>query len=183
MKNSNVRWMLLAVMCITIFDVQAAWYRGNTHTHTYLSGHGDWMPGQVAKWFYDHNYDFLCLSEHNKFIDPDTVKMPAGAGNKFLLVPSEEVTASPIPIHTTGFNISKKVDPSAIKKNRSQLIQSEVDGIRAVGGVPILNHPNWGYPFAKNVDYDEIYKVKSLNLFELFNVNKTFIENPGDSSQ
>ena len=49
------------------------WYRGNTHTHTVLCGHADTTPEAVARWYLDRGYHFLCLSEHNRFIDPATV--------------------------------------------------------------------------------------------------------------
>jgi len=44
--------------CAHLFDQN--WYMGNTHAHTKICGH----------------YNFLILSEHNHFIDPDTVQLP-----------------------------------------------------------------------------------------------------------
>jgi hypothetical protein len=40
------------------------WYRGNTHTHTWWSD-GDSAPEMVVKWYKDHGYHFLVLSDHN----------------------------------------------------------------------------------------------------------------------
>jgi hypothetical protein len=40
------------------------WYRGNTHTHTWWSD-GDSPPEIVVKWYRDHGYQFLVLSDHN----------------------------------------------------------------------------------------------------------------------
>ena len=51
------------------------WYKGNTHVHTVLCGHADSTPEVVAQWYHDRGYNFLVLIEHNKFIDPTTVKL------------------------------------------------------------------------------------------------------------
>ncbi|MFG0330809.1 MAG: histidinol-phosphatase [Phycisphaerales bacterium] len=45
-------------------DATARWWKGNTHTHTLWSD-GDGAPELVAKWYRDHDYDFLVLSDHN----------------------------------------------------------------------------------------------------------------------
>ena len=46
-------------------DVSALkWWKGNLHTHTFWSD-GDDFPEMVIKWYKDHGYDFLSLSDHN----------------------------------------------------------------------------------------------------------------------
>ena len=40
------------------------WYKGNIHTHTTESD-GDEEPIKVTKWYQDHGYDFLVLTDHN----------------------------------------------------------------------------------------------------------------------
>ena len=40
------------------------WYKGNIHTHTTESD-GDADPDFVTRWYRDHGYDFLVLSDHN----------------------------------------------------------------------------------------------------------------------
>ena len=67
------------------------WYKGNTHVHTTLCGHADTKPDAVAQWYHDRGYNFLILSEHNKFIDPSTVKLKGQPREDFLLVPGEEI--------------------------------------------------------------------------------------------
>ncbi len=49
------------------------WYKGNTHTHTLWSD-GDAAPEWATAWYYDHDYDFLCLSDHNVMSDGSMVK-------------------------------------------------------------------------------------------------------------
>lgn len=48
----------------------AAWYRGNTHTHTLWSD-GDAAPEVAVAWYRDHGYQFLALSDHNVFQDAE----------------------------------------------------------------------------------------------------------------
>ena len=42
----------------------AKWYRGNTHTHT-LNSDGDSTPDEVVRWYREHGYQFLVLTDHN----------------------------------------------------------------------------------------------------------------------
>ena len=40
------------------------WVKGNIHTHTTESD-GDADPKSVMKWYEDHEYDFLVITDHN----------------------------------------------------------------------------------------------------------------------
>lgn len=42
----------------------AKWYRGVTHFHTLWSD-GDCAPEVAVKWYLDHGYDFISISDHN----------------------------------------------------------------------------------------------------------------------
>ena len=42
----------------------ARWYKGNTHTHT-LNSDGDSTPDDVVRWYREHGYQFLVLTDHN----------------------------------------------------------------------------------------------------------------------
>ena len=42
----------------------ALWYKGNTHTHT-LNSDGDSTPDDVVRWYREHGYQFLVLTDHN----------------------------------------------------------------------------------------------------------------------
>ena len=41
-----------------------SWYRGNLHTHSLWSD-GDEYLEMIAIWYRDHDYDFLCFTDHN----------------------------------------------------------------------------------------------------------------------
>jgi hypothetical protein len=140
------------------------WFKGNTHVHTTLCGHADSTPEVVAQWYHDRGYNFLILSEHNKFIDPTTVKLKGEIRDDFLLVPGEEVTG---PVHSTAMNVSRLVPWGFKDKNRSKVIQNHVDEIGNAGGTMILNHPN----FSRRIHTHEILPVKNLYMFELYNAH------------
>ncbi|HXH74109.1 MAG TPA: CehA/McbA family metallohydrolase [Bacteriovoracaceae bacterium] len=155
--------LLLFVLLSGSYSSFGAWYKGNTHAHTILSGHGDATPDEVANWYHDHGYNFLVLSEHNKFIDPTTVKIK-DQREDFVLVPGVELTGAKN-IHTTALNVKVAV-PWKTKSNKaSQILKEHVKRIHSHGGEAISNHPN--YEWALSVK--DIFAVKELKLFELYN--------------
>ncbi|MCB0549421.1 MAG: CehA/McbA family metallohydrolase [Phaeodactylibacter sp.] len=150
------------------------WYKGNTHSHTVLCGHADSTPEAVAAWYHDHGYHFLILSEHNLFIDPDSVALPADKRADFILIPGEEVTGHQH-IHTTSMNTRRFVpahlpegltdeNGDTIRETKRLILQSHVDSVRRAGGAPILNHPNW----LSGIHAEDIRHVHRLHLFELY---------------
>lgn len=150
------------------------WYKGNTHAHTELSGHGDASPDHVAAWYHDLGYNFLILSEHNIFIDPDSVNLPADRREDFILIPGEEVTGQEV-IHTTAMNIQGLVNWHTDHEHKHEIIQSHVDSTIEAGGTPILNHPNFRWA----VSADDVLPVERLHLFELYNGHPE-VQNFGD---
>ncbi len=151
------------------------WYKGNTHVHTTLCGHADSHPDTVATWYLDRGYNFLILSEHEKFIDPKTVNLPEDRREDFILIPGEEVSDHEA-IHTTAMNVNRLVPTHRLlglpkpKDNpfenfKIYLMQKHVDSIRGAGGIPILNHPNW----QSGASAAEILQVEGLNMIELYN--------------
>lgn len=99
--------VLFSSGCVSMGPLEADyWFRGNTHTHT-LQSDGDTAPEVVAKWYHDRNYNFLIITDHNKFIDPNTVRLPEDRRDDFILIPGEEITGSRT-IHTTAMNIKTR---------------------------------------------------------------------------
>src|SRR5213075_3272640 len=70
---------------------QASWYKGNLHTHT-LNSDGDSTPDDVAKWYREHGYRFLVLTDHNFLTNVDGLNALLGVSEQFLLIKGEEVT-------------------------------------------------------------------------------------------
>src|SRR5687767_3140865 len=76
------------------------WFKGNTHTHT-INSDGDSTPDEVVRWYREHAYQFLVLTDHNYLTNVDGLNAVHGAANKFLVIPGEEVStrAGTKPIH------------------------------------------------------------------------------------
>lgn len=152
--------------------VDGSWYKGNTHAHTTESD-GDSPPEVVARWYKDHGYDFLVLSDHNVFTDPATLS--ALIDSTFLLIPGEELTSSfeQRPVHVNGLNLPGVVEARTAESLVGTL-QANVDAIREVAGVPHINHPNFQWAFGA----PELEQVERYRLLEIFNGHPT-VHNEG----
>jgi len=74
------------------------------------------------------------------------------------------MTVATKPVHVNGVAIASIVAPP----NGSDVVdamQRSVDGIRRMGGVPHVNHPNFGWA----VTVADLARVERLNLFEIYN--------------
>ena len=146
-------------------QARTRWYKGNTHTHT-LNSDGDTAPDEVARWYREHGYQFLVLSDHNYLTSVAGLNALMGADERFLLIPGEEVTDrfGTKPIHINGLNVDTLVAPQG-GRSVVETIQRNVDAIRAASGVPHINHPNFGWA----ISADELAQVRNTRLFEIFN--------------
>lgn len=141
------------------------WFKGNTHTHT-LNSDGDSTPDDVVRWYREHGYQFLVLTDHNFITSIDGLNALHGADEKFLVVKGEEVTsrAGDKPIHVNGLGVERRVEP-ATGASVDEVLQRAVDSIRAASGVPHVNHPNFGWA----ITGQELQQVRNNKLFEVFN--------------
>ncbi|MGH7494653.1 MAG: PHP domain-containing protein [bacterium] len=139
------------------------WFKGNTHTHTTMSD-GDSPPEVVARWYKDHGYQFLVLSDHNVLVDP--ASLAALQDSAFLLIPGEEVSArfENKPVHVNGLNLPQAVPPQS-DSTLAGTIQKNVDAVRGVNGVPHINHPNFRWAFHQR----ELLQIRHDKLLEIFN--------------
>jgi len=146
------------------------WYKGTTHTHTYLPD-GDSSPESVSRWYKTHRYNFLVISDHNRLVeDPAALAL---ADDSFILIPGEEITQylCKRPVHVNGINIKREVEPQT-GKTVEEMLMKDIDAIRAAGGIPQINHPNWRWGFNDK----EIIRLKGQKsgpyLMEIYNCNK-----------
>jgi hypothetical protein len=180
MSTKSIRAALLFGLMVSLWlgatalddrhDLRAAqaaarWYKGNTHTHT-LNSDGDSSPDEVVRWYREHGYQFVVLSDHNFLTSVDGLNAVVGADERFLVVRGEEVTDrfGAKPIHINGLGVQRLVAPQG-GGSVVETLQRNVDAIRAAQGVPHINHPNFGWA----VSADELAQVKNNRLFEIFN--------------
>jgi predicted metal-dependent phosphoesterase TrpH len=145
------------------------WYKGNLHTHT-LNSDGDSTPQEVATWYREHGYQFLALSDHNYLTDPAGLNAVLAGREKFLLLPAEEVTDAYLkkPIHINAYNLEREVQPMH-GDSVSATIRNNVEAIRAVKGLPSVNHPNFHWA----ITAEDLLKIKNLRVFEVYNGHPT----------
>lgn len=150
----------------------STWYKGNTHTHTTESD-GDTPPAEVTRWYREHGYAFLVLSDHNTLTDPAT--LAELTDSSFILIPGEEVTSrfEDASVHVNGLNLPRVVEPRTAA-SLVATIQANVDAVREVEGVPHINHPNFGWSFST----EELRQVERYRLLEIFNGHPT-VHNEG----
>ncbi|MGH9370123.1 MAG: CehA/McbA family metallohydrolase [Vicinamibacterales bacterium] len=141
------------------------WFKGNTHTHT-VNSDGDSTPDEVVRWYREHGYQFLVLTDHNYLTNVDGLNAVHGASDKFLVIQGEEVTstAATKPVHVNGLAIEALVPPPKAS-TVGEALQQSVDGIRAVKGVPHVNHPNFRWALTA----DDLRQLERTTLFEIFN--------------
>lgn len=178
MRRSAGRVTLWLLLLATLFQASAAldsahaarqaearWYKGNTHTHT-LNSDGDSSPDDVARWYREHGYQFVALTDHNFLTTVDGLNAVMGADERFLIVRGEEVTDrfGDKPLHINGLAVQSLVAPQG-GASVVETIQRNVDAIRAASGVPHINHPNFGW----SVTADELARVRNTKLLEIFN--------------
>jgi hypothetical protein len=141
------------------------WFKGNLHTHT-LNSDGDSTPDDVVRWYREQGYHFLVLTDHNYLTSVDGLNALHGADDKFLVVRGEEVTDrfSDRPIHVNALNPDRFITPPG-GASVVAMVQNMVDAIRSAGGVPSINHPNYGWAISS----DDLAQLQRTRLFEVFN--------------
>ena len=146
-------------------DTTARWYKGNTHTHT-LNSDGDSTPDDVVRWYREHRYQFLVLTDHNYLTSVDGLNALHGADEKFLVIKGEEVSDrfEEKSLHINGLDVNAVVPPQG-GSSVVEVLQRNVDAIRQANGIPHINHPS----FRWSVTADELQRVRNNRLFEIFN--------------
>jgi len=179
--NSLVAIRVLLVLAITIVltmvsaavplqqtapvETTSRWYKGNTHTHT-LNSDGDSTPDDVVRWYREHGYQFLVLTNHNFLTSVDGLNALHGADEKFLVIKGEEVTDryEDKSLHINGLDVNAVVPPQG-GSSVVDVLQRNVDAIRRANGIPHINHPS----FRWSITAQELQRVRNNRLFEIFN--------------
>lgn len=142
-------------MKLLLVILALGWLKGNVHTHT-LETDGDTPPAQVAAWYRGRGYDFLVITDHDKITRLEHEGL--------LLIPGEEVTDKlpKKPLHVNALGVERVVKPQG-GTTPVEVLQRNVDAVREAGGVPLINHPNFGWAFGAA----ELAQLKNVALFEI----------------
>ena len=106
--------------------------RGNTHSHTTASD-GKFTVAELASWYEDHGYGFLCITDHDIVADiseSNTSELVVISGAEIGLCWNQAMGAE---ICAIGINTVKRarVHP-----------QEVVNDVLEQGGLPIVSHPH-----------------------------------------
>jgi len=143
------------------------WYKGNTHTHT-LNSDGDSFADEVARWYREHGYNFLVITDHNFLTDVDVLNELYGKEGRYLVIKGDEVSdgCDGKPVHLNALNPDYNVLPQG-GETVAETLQNNVDAIRAASGVVHINHPN----FIWAITADDLKQVEGCVLLEINNAH------------
>jgi hypothetical protein len=185
------RRLLLALLLLlpSAAHTQPRWYRGDTHVHTRESD-GNRPPEEVARWYRDHGYDFLVVTDHEKITDPAPLNAALGADGRFLVVAGEEVTQQvadstrangPRQAHVGSIGPRSVVLPLGERgvaqgATVAATYARNLAAVKAAGGLPQVNHPN----FRWSVRPDDMAALPDSTLFEVWNAQPRINNLGGD---
>jgi hypothetical protein len=160
----------LGILLSVLFagPLPAQWFQGNTHAHT-LNSDGDSTPDDVVRWYREHGYDFVFVTDHGMVTDVAPLNALFGGGGQFLVLPAEEVTSnskSPeLHVHVNALNRKTKIDAQKGTGVRDTL-QKDIDVVSAAGALAQINHPN----FFWQLNAEDIASVKGATFMEFANM-------------
>ena len=138
---SGRRGVFLEQLDVSVFQ------KGNLHTHSTESD-GDHSPEEVYAWYRDHGYNFLGLSDHNKFTDPNRYRALVERPG-FVLIPAEEITmkGGGRLVHVNALCERSRI-PAGKFDTVDEALRHGVGQTLAQGGVALVNHPNFKWAFS-----------------------------------
>ncbi len=165
MSHKILGFAIALALVASAAGAQPRWYKGNTHTHT-LNSDGDSTPDEVVRWYREHGYRFLVLTDHNYLTAVDALNALHGADEQFLVIKGEEVTDrfGEKSLHVNGLDVGRRIEPQG-GTSVVDVLNRTVAAIRAENGVPHINHPN----FRWSITRDELQQVRNNKLFEIYN--------------
>jgi len=179
------------------------WFKGNTHTHT-INSDGDSTPDFVVKWYREHGYQFLFITDHEYITDVGPLNALFGATDRFLILPGQEVTqwsddpsraASRFSItigagaHINVLFAKQVVLPIGLRPCMEggcganapanmpikETFDKNFAGIAAQGAIPQINHPNLLW----SLKPEDLADAPDGSLLEIWNGGGDYINNLG----
>jgi hypothetical protein len=168
MPNLSHTTIAIALVAACAGPVPAEWFQGTTHTHT-LNSDGDSTPDSVVRWYREHGYDFIFITDHGMVTAVEPLNALFGGGGQFLVLPAEEVTSNSqwpeLHVHVNALNLKRKVDAQKAPGARDTL-QKDIDVVAAAGALAQINHPN----FFWQLTADDIASVNGATFMEIANM-------------
>ncbi|WP_105615439.1 PHP domain-containing protein [Vallitalea okinawensis] len=163
---------------MVILDKNQPFFKGSTHTHTTFSD-GRYTPKEVLKIYKDRGYDFLAISDHNRFIsnfDALIMELIVLCGCELTFYLSERK----LPIH---INVIFKDEKTRYRYFMGEAgFKYHVHSYEELNeflepieeAIITLNHPRTSY-----INYDDILKLTALTSIEVYNHGSCIRANNG----
>jgi hypothetical protein len=128
------------------------WLKGQLHAHTNASGDSHTPAADVARWYGEHGFDFVVLTDHNR-IGP----LPAGPP---LMIAGVELTAelrdcappsdgTRCPLHVGAWFVNPARQAAAPPRpdtvQRVEVYGWWLDVANTLEGLAVIHHPNYEY--------------------------------------
>jgi hypothetical protein len=130
----------------------ARWLKGALHAHSNASGDSRTPAADVARWYAEHGFDFVVLTDHNRF-----AALPAGPPLMILGVeltaelptcePPSDATRCPLHVGAWFVNPARRDEapPRPDSVRRVDVYGWWLDVARVLEGVAVIHHPNYEY--------------------------------------
>lgn len=163
-------FLLIITLCMVIICTSAGvvrsdiWVKGNTHSHTTLSD-GDASPEDAVKWYKNHGYQFLVLSDHYAVATDDFFTTNSDSG--FVAIPGTEmhlmVNLGKFAVHCNSIGTGITTPPQEYKDISKSLASLQKTTLKA-GAIFQVNHPSFHV-----LDPSAITQVHGPALVEIYN--------------
>ena len=123
------------------------------------------------RWYRENGFQFVVITDHEFVTDVAPLDALFGAAGRFLVIPGQEVTQiladSTHPerrrqAHVNAISLSRVVLPQG-GRTVAESYARNLAAIRAAGGLPQVNHPNWRW----SVRLDDMLGLPDSTLFEI----------------
>lgn len=171
-----------AALAVTAFaqstPASSRWYRGNTHTHT-IASDGNAPAMDVARWYKEHGYAFVVITDHELVTDVDPLNAELGEAGKFLVLRGQEITQKVVDslaqdgrrqAHVVAIGIGSPILPLGERGNATgttmeAVYARNIGAVRDARGLAQVNHPN----FRWSVREADLLHVPDSTLYEVWN--------------
>jgi len=137
-----------------LYKNKGSWIKGNLHTHT-TNSDGKLSPQDVIKYYRDHGYKLLSLTDHNKItkVSPD---------DEMLLITGSEISVDKSLYGGAYHLVVLGIDDENILKKKA--VNDVCDYTYESGGLVFIAHPYW-----TGLVLDDLHRVRNFTGIEVYN--------------
>lgn len=137
------------------FKSPGFWMKGNLHTHT-TNSDGLLSPEKVINYYYEHGYDFLALTDHEKITRVSSEKLLVILGTEVAV--RREVSEEEY--HVVAINVE---DNEVVQRYKNDSIQTLLSYLKNEG-FAIIAHPYWS-----NLATNDLFDLTNYLGIEIYN--------------